>query len=95
MIEPLLQVALDLCANLAAVDRYRRLTEAARRLIPCDAITLLRLQDDVLVPVATDGLRSDAMARRFAPADHPRLARILAAGGPVRFTDTSLPDPFD
>ncbi len=95
MIEPLLQVALDLCANLAAEDRYQRLTEAARRLIPCDAITLLRLHGDALVPVATDGLRAEAMARRFAPAEHPRLARILAAGRPVRFTDATLPDPFD
>ncbi|MCA9675821.1 MAG: nitric oxide reductase transcriptional regulator NorR, partial [Myxococcales bacterium] len=95
MIEPLLQVALDLCAHLAADDRYRRLAEAARRLIPCDAIALLRLDGDVLLPVVVDGLRAEAVARRFAPAEHPRLARILAADGPVRFTDSTLPDPFD
>jgi anaerobic nitric oxide reductase transcription regulator len=95
VVDPLLEVALDLCANLAAEDRYRRLAAAARRTIPCDAITLLRLDGDVLVPVVVDGLRDDAIARRFAPADHPRLAEILAASGPVRFPDASMPDPFD
>ena len=47
------------------------------------------------MPVVADGLRTEALARRFSPAEHPRLARILAADGPVRFTDSSLPDPFD
>jgi len=95
MTDPLLQVALDLCAHLAATDRYRRLTKAARRLIPCDAIALLRLEGEHLIPVVVDGLRDEAVARRFSPAEHPRLAQILAATGPVRFTDSSLPDPFD
>ncbi len=95
MVEPLLEVALDLCANLAAVDRYRRLAAAARRTIPCDAMALLRLEGEVLVPVVVDGLRDDAIARRFAPAEHPRLAAILAARGPIRFPDAAMPDPFD
>jgi anaerobic nitric oxide reductase transcription regulator len=95
VIEPFLQVALDLCANLAAKDRYRRLAAAARRLVPCDAVALLRIDGEALVPVVADGLSDYALARRFAPAEHPRLAHILEAGGPVRFTDPALPDPFD
>jgi anaerobic nitric oxide reductase transcription regulator len=35
------------------------------------------------------------LGRRFVPADHPRLGRVLSANGPVRFVDAALPDPFD
>jgi anaerobic nitric oxide reductase transcription regulator len=89
------QVALDLCANVPADERYRRLLAAARGAMACDAVALLRLDGDALVPVAVDGLRIEAVARRFRPADHPRLARILAEDRPVRFGDTTMPDPFD
>jgi anaerobic nitric oxide reductase transcription regulator len=92
---PLLEVAQDLSADLAAEDRYRRLVAVARRMIPCDAIALLRLEGGVLVPVVVDGLRGEAIARRFAPAEHPRLATILAARGPIRFHDIDVPDPFE
>jgi anaerobic nitric oxide reductase transcription regulator len=95
MLEPLVELASDLCANLATEDRYQRLVALARRMIPADAIALLRLEGIVLVPVVADGLRPEALARRFAPEDHPRLATILAASGPVRFSDLALPDPFD
>jgi anaerobic nitric oxide reductase transcription regulator len=91
---PLLEVARDLSADLGADERYTRLVTVARKAIPCDAIALLRLEGDVLVPVVVDGLRGEAAARRFPITDHPRLARILAARGPVRFADDS-PDPFD
>jgi anaerobic nitric oxide reductase transcription regulator len=95
VLEPLLEVALDLSADVAAGDRYQRLVSVARRTIPCDAIALLRVDGPALVPLAVDGLRGEALARRFAPAEHPRLARILASRGPVRFVDASVPDPFD
>ena len=95
MIAPFLEVAQDLSAGIAAEERYKRLVAVARRMIPCDAIALLRLEADVLVPVVVDGLRGEAIARRFAPSEHPRLAQILAATGPVRFEDLDVPDPFD
>lgn len=95
MIEPLVDVALDLSANLAADERYERLITAARKLIPCDSIALLRLEGDVLVPVVVDGLRGEAIARRFSPVEFPRLAKILASRVPVHFDDDSTPDPFD
>ena len=49
--DPLQEITLDLCANLATEDRYRRLATAVRRLVPCDSTAILRLQDGVLVPV--------------------------------------------
>ena len=84
MLAPLLELAQDLSADLAASERHRRCVEVARRIIPCDAIALMRLDGDVLTPVVVDGLRGEAAARRFAVADHPRLARIIAAKKPVQ-----------
>lgn len=92
---PLLDIALDLAESLAAENRFRRLLAAVRRLVPCDAAALLELRDHVLVPVVTDGLQPEVVGRRFDPGDHPRLLRLLAAEGPVRFTGSPLPDPFD
>lgn len=94
-IEPLLDIATDLCANLAEEDRYQRLLVAVRRVVPCDASALLRLDGDALVPVAVDGILAEALGRRFRAADHPRLDVLLRANGPIRFTGSLLPDPFD
>ena len=95
MREPLVELASDLSVNLSADERYRRVLSATRQVIPCDAVTLLRLHDGALVPLAVDGLRPEASARRYAPCDHPRLARIVGSRGPVRFDDPTTPDPFD
>ena len=92
----LLSVALDLTRSLATEDRYRRLLEAVRQLIPCDAACLLRLDDDAFIPVAAHGLSTDAVGRRYARREHPRLDIIAGSPEPVRFPpDTRLPDPFD
>lgn len=95
-IEILLEIARDLTASLAAADRYDRFLNAVTRVIPCDAACLLRLEGDELIPVAGKGLAEEAMVRRFARADHPRLELILRSEGPVRFpAESALPDPFD
>ena len=95
MLEPLVGVARDLSADLAADERLRRLLAVGRELVPCDAITLLRVSGDAVVPVAVDGLRGEALARRFSPADFPRLGKLLAARAPVRFDREPTRDPFD
>ena len=59
MADPLFEIALDLCANLAAEDRYRRLAAAVRKMVPCDSTALLRLVDGDLVLVVIDGLLPD------------------------------------
>ena len=95
MLEPLLAFASDLAADIDAAERYRRILAIARRLIPCDSTALLRFDDGALVPIAVDGLRAEAVARRYPPTEHPRLARIVESRVPVRFDDTDMPDPFD
>lgn len=75
---------------------YRRLLSAARALVQCDAAALLRLEGNLLVPVAIDGLSEDTLGRRFAVAQHPRLAQLLLSGQGLRFPpDCNLPDPYD
>ena len=94
--EALLEIARDLTASLAGIDRYARLLEAVTRAIPCDAACLLRLQGDDLIPVAARGLVEEALVRRFHRRDHPRLDLILRSVEPVRFAaDSPLADPFD
>ncbi len=96
MLDALVAIAADLTAALSAKDRYLRLLSALNRVIPYDAAALLHLEGDLLVPVASRGLSLDAMGRRYARNDHPRLDIICNSTEPVRFpADTTLPDPFD
>jgi anaerobic nitric oxide reductase transcription regulator len=95
-LDALLEVALDLTASLSTEARYQRLLASIRRVVPADATALLRLEDEVLIPLAVDGLSHEVLGRRFAPAEHPRLATILGSHEPVRFApDDPLPDPYD
>jgi transcriptional regulator with GAF, ATPase, and Fis domain len=64
----LLDIARDLTASLAAGDRYERLLEAVRRLVPCDAACLLRLEGDELVPLAGYGLITRGSRSSSLPA---------------------------
>jgi hypothetical protein len=45
----------DLSRDLPDQERYRRLLQAMRGLLPCDAAALLRLDGEWLVPLAVDG----------------------------------------
>jgi len=92
----LLPLALDVTASLSAADRTRRLVDVVHAALPCDAVALLRLDGDVLVPVATSGLSEDVYGRRFRRAEHPRLDILCSAEHPTRFpADSELPDPYD
>ena len=95
-LQALLGIARDLTASLAAEDRYTRLLSAVRQVIPCDAACLLRLEGEVLVPLAAHGLNPEALTRRYDRRVHPRLDTILRSTEPVRFAaDSPLADPFD
>ena len=85
-----------LSTPIAGPERLQRLASAMRKRFHCDAVAILRLQDDALIPDAVDGLVHEALGRRFQIAAHPRLAAILATTHPVRFqSDCALPDPYD
>jgi len=90
------QIAVDLSNTMPGEIQFQRLVSAIGSVLPCDAVSLMHLQDGVLVPMASHGLAPELMGRRFDPAAHPRLAAILASIDPVRFAaDSDLPDPFD
>ncbi len=92
----LVPLVADLPQEIAEPERYRRLLQTLRTLFPCDAVALLRLEGDSLLPLATDGLSRDTLGRRFKVAEHPRLKALLESAGPQRFApDSPLPDPYD
>ncbi|ALZ74580.1 nitric oxide reductase transcriptional regulator NorR [Rheinheimera sp. F8] len=92
----LLEVALDLANSINTEDRFDRLLSSIRKAIRCDAVALLRLQQQVLIPLAIQGLAADTLGRRFLLSEHPRLAALCRAEGVYRFpADCPLPDPYD
>ncbi|WP_427979641.1 nitric oxide reductase transcriptional regulator NorR [Agarivorans sp.] len=93
----LLEIALELNSGVPSTQHYQKLIDSLQRVLACDASALFTLdQQQQLVPVASKGLSSEVLGRRFLPELHPRLAMILASRQPVRFADDSpLPDPFD
>lgn len=96
VLDALVPLIADLAHELSAERRYQRLLDALRRLLPCDAIALLHLEGEVLVPLAVQGLSADTLGRRFAVTAHPRLQAILEAPHAIRFpADCGLPDPYD
>ncbi|WP_310369502.1 nitric oxide reductase transcriptional regulator NorR [Rhodoferax ferrireducens] len=96
LLQTLVPLVDDLARELPDGERYRRLLEAVRALLPCDAAALLRLDGGWLLPLAVDGLSHDTLGRRFKVSEHPRLQQLLEAPGPTRFPpDSPLPDPYD
>ncbi|MFZ5959423.1 nitric oxide reductase transcriptional regulator NorR [Pseudomonas sp. QL9] len=96
LLATLLPLVDDLSRELPEAERYRRLLEALRQLLPCDASALLRLEGEQLVPLAVDGLSPDTLGRRFKIAEHPRLRALLERPEPTLFgADCGLPDPYD
>ncbi|WP_370305732.1 nitric oxide reductase transcriptional regulator NorR [Thalassolituus sp.] len=94
--EQYLSVIEDLSRDMPVEVRYRRLLEAIKQTIPCDAIALLKQSGRGLQPVAFLGLRDEIRGRHFDPAHHPRLDAIVNSDQLVRFpADSPLPDPYD
>ena len=92
LLTTLLPLVSDLSRELPEGERYRRLLEAMRALLPCDAAALLRLDGEWLVPLAVDGLSTDTLGRRFKVSEHPRFEALLSSPGPTRFAaDSDLP----
>ncbi|HCF4201977.1 TPA: nitric oxide reductase transcriptional regulator NorR [Pseudomonas aeruginosa] len=86
----------DLPSDLPAAVRLQRLVASLRDEFNCSAVVLLRLDGDRLQTQAAVGLDLEVLGRSFQVERHPRLARILEEGEPVRFAaDSELPDPYD
>ena len=95
-IDPYLSVIEDLSRELPADLRYARLLKAIHECLPCDAIGLLSLQQDMLKIVGAYGLLPHAAERRFKVEHHPRFEQILTSPSLVRFPSScDLPDPYD
>ena len=78
MLQALVPLVDDLSRELPDSERYRRLLDAMRAFLPCDAVALLRLDGDWLVPLAVNGLSRDTLGRRFKIDEHPRFGLLLA-----------------
>ena len=86
----------DLATDLPQAVRLQRLVGHLRTRFHCGAVALLQIEEDHLRPVAVDGLVREALGRRFAVGQHPRLAAILARREVTCFDhDSTLPDPYD
>ena len=85
---PLVQ---DLAHDLDGPQRYDRLLRAVQTLFRCDACALLRLEGEVLVPLAVRGLSADTLGRRFRVREHPRFAELMAHDFPRSFDAHSPP----
>lgn len=86
----------DLSRDLPQAERYQRLLQTLHCCLPCDALALLRLEGEHLVPMAVMGLSTDTLGRRLRLDQHPRLQHILNQRRATRFAaDCDLPDPYD
>ncbi|MCT8987963.1 hypothetical protein [Shewanella phaeophyticola] len=79
-ISPFIDIVEDLNRDLAKSERYLRLIQAIQRAIPCDAVVLLKLKHDYLMPVAVVGLTLDAMQAGSFDALNPTETRAYIAG---------------
>lgn len=96
LLDAMIPLMADLSRELPDGERYRRLLDSVRMLFPCDAAALLRLEGEVLVPLATNGLSGDTLGRRFRVSEHPRFRVLLSSLLPTRFPANSpLPDPYE
>ncbi|MDW6005144.1 nitric oxide reductase transcriptional regulator NorR [Vibrio mangrovi] len=92
----LAEMTIDLASGLNDENRFNRLLETIRKIIPCDCVALMSRQGNTLIPLAMQGLTKDTLGRRFIIDDHPRFQEICSSRQAVRFdTDCTLPDPFD
>lgn len=95
-VQSLIDIALNLNATLSSKDRYRELLRIIRDVVPYDASTLMLVEGDQLIPLASFGLTDEARKKTYPLKQNPRLDIIYHSQTPVHFpVDCDLPDPFD
>ena len=86
----------DLNQDMPPLERLQRLVQTLKDTFHGSAVGLLRIEDDALRLLATEGLSYEALGRRFIIKEHPRLAHILQSMKAIKFEANSpLPDPYD
>ncbi|MCC7429295.1 nitric oxide reductase transcriptional regulator NorR [bacterium] len=92
----LLKIAVDLNATLSNSDRYERILEVVKNIIPCNAAAILIKNGNFLSPLSAFGLCPEALTKNYPIEKNPRLQIILNSQKPILFPlNTNLPDPFD
>lgn len=82
--------------DLEDEQRYNHLLECMQMIFPFDAAAVLKLDSNLLKPLATRGLSDDVLGRRFVVNEHPRFSLALNSREPVHFeSHSTLPDPYD
>ncbi len=82
--------------DLEDEQRYNHLLECMQNIFPFDAAAVLKLEGQLLKPLATRGLSDDVLGRRFVVNEHPRFLQALNSRDPIHFeSDSKLPDPYD
>ncbi|WP_404417517.1 nitric oxide reductase transcriptional regulator NorR [Marinospirillum sp.] len=86
----------DLTTELTPAVRFQRLLQCLKQEFQCGAVALLKKEEEILRPLAVEGLVKETLGRRFRIAQHPRLATLLSSREPVVFDPRSeVPDPYD
>ncbi len=89
-------MALALNSSLSSKDRYTKLLNELRAIIPFDAACLFESTPSGLNPIASIGLNSEAFPITYLLNEHPKLKTISQSLFPIIFpVDSELPDPFD
>jgi anaerobic nitric oxide reductase transcription regulator len=92
----ILDIALDLNRSLTSKDRWQRLLLSIKTIIPYDAASLMRLNGDHLIPMATIGIDEKKLPSKFVLKDHPKLEIACKSKKATIFPhEMDLPDPFD
>ncbi|MBF0197574.1 MAG: nitric oxide reductase transcriptional regulator NorR, partial [Planctomycetes bacterium] len=92
----LLEIAFDLTSSLPSQDRYQKLLDVVQRMFNCQCSCLLRLEGDILRPLAFNGLVPEVRLKKWQLRQHPRLDHLIHSKAPHIFpSDCDLPDPFD
>lgn len=92
----LIELSLNLAQSLTSNDRFDNLLSTIRKTITCEAVAVLAVKGELLVPLALQGLSKDTLGRRFVITEHPRLEKICQSNKFIRFpSDCVLPDPYD
>lgn len=90
------KIVQKLSLDLEDEHRYNHLLECMQSIFPFDAAAVLKLDGNLLKPLAIRGLSDDVLGRRFVVDEHPRFLKALNSREPVHFeSDSTLPDPYD